>query len=278
MDTIEQLRIKCGKKMTPEQRKQRPWFTEKVTRRFSIYLTWLFIRFGITANQVSLSVLILGIISGGAFIWGHFFVGVLFLQIWYLLDAVDGEIARYHRANDLTGDYSDKLMHYVIEAWIFYTLGVGMAREYDSFWFQHLGLWVACFFTLLKLIYDLKYRCMMLYILNTRDEVVFRKSERIATHSPRSIWIQRVLKTYSLYPNVMNIITSAVLIDSFFEGFAWIGVKWTFLSVLLISYGVFYFAACCKGCYSILRQREVDKELHRVIVSHHPAVSKEQGV
>jgi len=194
MESIVELKGKVRKSFTPEQYKNRPWFTEEVTRRLSIYLTWLFIRFGITANQVSLSVFILGIISGVAFIWGHFLIGVLLLQIWYLLDAVDGEVARYHGVNDLTGDYTDKLMHYVIEAWIFYTIGVGLARHYDILWIHYLGLWVAFLFTFLKLIYDLKYKCIMFYILNTRGAVVATSLSLVMTGIGQVVILSRKIE------------------------------------------------------------------------------------
>jgi len=266
MDTIEQLRIKCRKEMTPEQRKERPWFTEEVTRRLSIYLSWACIRLGMSANQVSLLVVILGILAGGACIGGHFLLGVLLLQSWYLIDAVDGEIARYHGVNDLTGDYTDKLMHYVIEAWVFYALGSGLAERFEVVWIHSLGLWVAFFFTLLKLLYDLKYKCLVLHAQSVLGEVAFRKQDVTQLLSPRHHWLQRSLKTYSLYPNVMNILTGAALLDVAGERVYGVQFPWSCLVVVLLSYALFYPAACLKGVYGIIRERGIDRECEEMLI------------
>jgi len=256
--------------MTDEQRKARPWFTEEVTRRFSIYLTWLFLQLGLTAHQVSFLVLVMGVVSGLAFIWGKFLVAVLILQMWYLIDAVDGEIARYHKVDDLTGRYSDILMHYGIEAWVFYAIGVGVARKYEVFWMQSLGLWVAFFFTFLKLIYDLKYKCYMEHLCAAEGRYYIGKEGRCERIQARNSWRMRILKTYSLYPNVINIITLCVVVDSLWGGFQWRGVEWSTLLCVMVSYGLFYPAACVKGCVSILRHRDVDREVHRIARSSHP--------
>lgn len=267
MESIKQFRAKCRKNLTPKQWKERPWFTEKITRRISIYLTWIFVQLGFTANQVSLLVFILGALSGIAFIKSYFLLAVLVLQIWYLVDAVDGEIARYHKVDDLTGDYSDKLMHYVIEAWIFYSIGIGLSKKFDAPWIQYVGFWTTFFFTLLKLIYDLKYKCFMTRAQIFQGEIYFRKKKIREHHQPGSRWRQRILKTYSLYPNVMNIITLCVLVDSFWVGFQWMEIRWTALLILIISYSLFYPSACFKGYYAILKHRGIDKEFGELLIS-----------
>jgi phosphatidylglycerophosphate synthase len=266
MESIVELKGKVRKSFTPEQYKSRPWFTEEVTRRLYVYLTWLFIRFRVSANQVSLSVGILGIISGVAFIWGHFLIGVLLLQIWYLLDAVDGEVARYHGVDDLTGDYTDKLMHYVIEGGIFYAIGCGLAKAYDSSWIRYLGLWVAFTFTLLKLIYDLRYKCFVMRAQTSLQEMTFRKKEITEGSHCENFWRQKILKTYSLYPNVMNIITGVVLVDSFWKGFQWQGRSWSLLVILLHSYAIFYLIACVKSVYTIIQKKTIDREYQETLV------------
>lgn len=267
IEPIDMLREICQKRLSPEIFKLRPWFTEKVTRRISIYLTWFFLQLGVSANQVSFFVFILGVLSGIAFIQGNFLLAVVLLQFWYLVDAVDGEIARYHRIDDLTGRYSDLLMHYVIEAWVFYAIGVGLGRRVGVFWIHYLGLWVAFMFTVLKLIYDLKYKCIMDRVRTNKEETVFLKKEIEERYQYANSWKQKVLKTYSLYPNVMNLITVAVLLDCFWKGFQWMSWRWSFLLILFFSYMVFYPIACLKALYVIIRDRGIDQEYETLFTS-----------
>ena len=268
MESITELRTKVRKRISPEQYKKRPWFTEKVTRRISIYVSWAFLRIGLTANQVSFLVFILGIFSGVVFIQGRFLLAVLILQIWYLIDAVDGEIARYHGLDDLTGDYCDKLMHYVVEGWVFYAIGIGLARRIDVFWISFLGLWVTFFFTFLKLIYDLKYKCFMTQAQVSEKADFFLVKRVEEKDIPYNYLRERILKTYSLYPNVMNIITIAVLLDFFWKGFQWMGLTWSFLLILSFSYTLFYPIACLMGLYLIISERKIDKEYEEILISY----------
>ncbi|UCH72354.1 MAG: CDP-alcohol phosphatidyltransferase family protein [Thermoplasmatales archaeon] len=261
------LKVKVRKRLTPEEYRRRPWFTEKVARRISIYFTWLFLQLGLSANQVSFFVFILGVFSGIAFIWGNFLLAALILQCWYLTDAVDGEIARYHGVDDLTGAYTDKLMHYLIEGWIFYSIGMGLAGKLEIYWICYVGLWVTFFFTFLKLIYDLKYNCFVTQAQFSKKAENFLIKKVEEKDLPDNCLRERVLKTYSLYPNVMNIITVAVLLDYFWRGFQWMGLTWSLLLMLLFSYMLFYPVACLKGLYLIISERKIDKEYEEILTS-----------
>lgn len=83
------------------------------TRRFSIYLTSLFLRAGVSANGVST---VKGVIActgallfaAGRPVW--LVSGALLLQLSFVLDACDGEVSRYTGTNRKAGgEFVDKL-------------------------------------------------------------------------------------------------------------------------------------------------------------------------
>jgi hypothetical protein len=76
------------------------WLSRYVYRTFTIYLTWLFIRLGITSNAATL-LSAFAIFAAAvcyvappklAWVW---LVGALLVQLYFILDHVDGELARY---------------------------------------------------------------------------------------------------------------------------------------------------------------------------------------
>lgn len=92
-----------------------PLYARLVMRRISPLVTWLLVtRTSITANGVTY----LSIASGvGASVlvavsqWWSFLLAVLMLQLAYLLDTVDGEVARVRGASSLRGTYLDLVGH-----------------------------------------------------------------------------------------------------------------------------------------------------------------------
>ncbi len=116
IESPTQLRAMCqaGKEADPG------WYF--VHRRLSIYVTWVLLHTSITPNQVTGLMMLAGV-AGAALLVPHsaaaniaaFFV----LYLSFLLDKVDGEIARYRRVSSVKGLMLDRLHHLVVEPLIF---------------------------------------------------------------------------------------------------------------------------------------------------------------
>lgn len=82
-------------------------------RRLSAWLTWVFIRLGISANTVSVLKGITACSGAMMFLPGEpvaALAGSIMLQLSFILDACDGEVARYTGSCSLAGgEYIDKL-------------------------------------------------------------------------------------------------------------------------------------------------------------------------
>jgi hypothetical protein len=95
------------------------WFVKSFVRRFSIYITWLFVRIGISANTTTLFTILCGL-TGVILCIPHIFwlnvIGVCLLMLDVVFDCVDGEIARWTKKSSLQGFYLDLAGHLLCNA------------------------------------------------------------------------------------------------------------------------------------------------------------------
>ena len=96
MESIAALRERCQK---PDYKTVGNWMARHVTREMALYATRLILRTPLRADSVALLSLGCGL-AGAVFLampaaW-TLVTGAVLLQIWYLLDHVDGQVARYY--------------------------------------------------------------------------------------------------------------------------------------------------------------------------------------
>ena len=99
-----------------------------VFRVISIRLTWLFLRIGISANQttlLSISSGVLGAILLGTGQYKSMILGGILINLWLILDNVDGEIARYSGATHF-GMYYDTTNADIMYVLLFIAIGTGI--------------------------------------------------------------------------------------------------------------------------------------------------------
>lgn len=152
--SIKELREICQRE---EYHKKRMYWRLYLLNRVSIYLTKLFLYTPITANQISILMIITGLIAVIFFMYGtyvYILLGLLFMLIYRLLDAVDGEVARCKKICSIRGTYLDYLSHVIVEPLIIIGLSIGVYRnnptQIPSFIFLIFGFAGAYFFMLNK--------------------------------------------------------------------------------------------------------------------------------
>ena len=106
-----------------------------VMRRFSAYLTWISFHAGLTPNQVTF-ISLLAMLSGVffAFVNHSVFAWILGANLWYLIDHVDGELARLKNLKSNTGFYFDTVLNFIVQPLFFITWGYVIlpAGEYTA--------------------------------------------------------------------------------------------------------------------------------------------------
>ncbi|MFF7635508.1 CDP-alcohol phosphatidyltransferase family protein [Kitasatospora sp. NPDC008050] len=81
----------------------------------------------ITPNGLTYTMMCTGILAGAGLLIAGLagaIVGALLIQLYLLLDCVDGEVARWRRQTSLTGVYLDRVGHYMSEAALLTGLGL----------------------------------------------------------------------------------------------------------------------------------------------------------
>lgn len=102
----------------------------------SLLFTKLFVDLGISPNYASIGFLLCGIAGAGlqlgAGTWA--FVGALLLVLYYVLDCVDGEVARWQGVVNVHWGYFDYLFHMLIKPLAFFGVGLGCHMQGDETW------------------------------------------------------------------------------------------------------------------------------------------------
>jgi len=132
MPSIKELRQICQKsEQAPSWRTQS--IEGKFNRIFSIYLTWIFIHLRVPVIAVNIAGALLYLGGVGLFIFNDLKLQVLglFLMFWsFILDACDGELARYQRLSKekmaVGGDYIEPISHDIMYALSFFPIGLGL--------------------------------------------------------------------------------------------------------------------------------------------------------
>jgi hypothetical protein len=156
--TLSALR---GRVQKERHREIGTWLARRVARPSAVYGTWLAVRMGLSADQVTAAALAANL-AGAAAIgsgtkWG-FVAGVGLLHLGFWLDHVDGQVARWRGTASLDGVYLDYLMHHAANLALGFALGHGLAvRTGDPAW-SVAGFLIALGWTGLSLHNDCRYK------------------------------------------------------------------------------------------------------------------------
>jgi phosphatidylglycerophosphate synthase len=117
MTSIHEMRDVCQEKVTDAQGRQRwrgAWWNVRFSRHVSIYLTALFVRLNVTANEVTGAMLVVGFLSFLGALPHVFYLNLAslgFFLLFNILDCCDGEVARWTRRCSQAGVYLDYTAH-----------------------------------------------------------------------------------------------------------------------------------------------------------------------
>jgi len=175
--SIRDIRATYSKDKMLSERRNKVWLYY-AGRLPSFYLTWIFLRLNISANQATYMCLVVGFLSCIFLIWGSSvikLVGVLMATLYLVLDCVDGNIARYRKSSSPFGKFIDASASYVISSFLFMSIGLGvftnpnssiLLRHSESLFisfnkdiFLIVGFWSSLSYVLARLI-SLRYKTM----------------------------------------------------------------------------------------------------------------------
>jgi hypothetical protein len=149
--TIDEL-----KAVVQNKEKDRNFYIAPISRRISIRITALLIRTSVTADQLSVMCIAVGILAGFLLSLGIYTYGIvagLLLALFVLIDTVDGEVARYRRMiqeieDDNRGRFLELAEHMITMPFIFVSLSYGVFTKFGDSRAFALGFSSVMFFML----------------------------------------------------------------------------------------------------------------------------------
>jgi phosphatidylglycerophosphate synthase len=156
--TLAELRARAHK---GRHREIGNWLARRVARPTAIYGTWLAIRLGVSAHQVTVAASVSSLaaaIAIGSGTQALFVVGVALAHLAFWLDHVDGQVARWRGSVSLDGVYLDYVMHHAANLATGFALGYGLATQSGDPRWSVAGMAIAGGWTLLGLHNDTRYK------------------------------------------------------------------------------------------------------------------------
>ena len=271
---VESLKELNQKVQKPNYKKVGNWMVRHIERDLALYITWALLHTKITANQVTFFSIIVGLLSALAFCFpipGGFLTGVLLLQFWYLLDHVDGQIARYRETASLTGVYFDYITHYVVHSFLFIGLGIGAYLSHGMTGMLLLGIIAALFMAFLSMFYDAKWKAFYHWFQFLKIERAEFKWPEIKTADDakeKSSFLKSAfvfLCKLSEIHVIMNILTVLAVIGLFRFDFIFGGFDLTIPEFITLFYAsLLPFIFIIRTAHAVMKQT-LDKEFNELV-------------
>lgn len=122
-------------------------------RKISGFLTRVFLKFGLSANAVTMISMAIGLIAAIFFAEGGYaagIIGALLFQLSAIVDCCDGEIARLTFTESASGEFIDQLADNVVHTAIFGGIAWAIARQVAEPWVPAVlgtaviaGVWIS---------------------------------------------------------------------------------------------------------------------------------------
>ncbi len=148
----------------PRHRQVGSWLARRVARPLALVVTWVITPWPVSAHAVTVVALAVGVAAAILFAVGTpaaWLAGSGLLWAWYLLDHVDGQVARLRKTSSLDGVQFDYLMHHVINLVVPWGAGYGVARAAASDVWLLAGLTWGLGLLVMSLVNDTRYKAFM---------------------------------------------------------------------------------------------------------------------
>lgn len=216
------------------------WF---VTRRLSALVTWALQGTPVTPNTVTVWSIVLAVTGGGLYAtgttWGSL-IGALTFQLWYVLDCVDGELARLKGASSREGVYLDVVGHYIADAFMIGGFSLGVYNAVKQPWVLYVGFLFVVAYLVSDLLDDLAFKVWFLQGTGARP----RRRISALFQLPRNGLARRWTQFFGLIPrrgycfhmiHIMNMMALAAVLDWLVEVES---MPYVWSSLLLLIYSV----------------------------------------
>lgn len=169
--SLAELERRCQK---PDHRRVGNWMARRISRPAALRITRCIAPWAVSANAATLVAWACGAAAAAALAWGTlggWLLGAGLLQLWYLLDHVDGQLARLRGTASLDGVQLDYLMHHTINLLVPLGIGLGLfARSAEPLWLLGGLVWGLALL-LITLRHDARYKAFVRRLKRVRGQL-----------------------------------------------------------------------------------------------------------
>ncbi|OEV03955.1 CDP-alcohol phosphatidyltransferase family protein [Streptomyces oceani] len=118
-----------------DRRSGEHWAGRLYMREISLRCDPYLVNTRVTPNQLTHLMVVAGVLAGAALLLPGLLgavLGAVLIQIYLLLDCVDGEVARWRGQTSITGVYLDRVGHYLSEAALLVGFGIRAADVFGA--------------------------------------------------------------------------------------------------------------------------------------------------
>lgn len=253
--------------------------------RVSIHVTRFFVRFGLSPTVATLGMLVAGTAGSFAVVQGGVWAvaGFACVFLYYILDCVDGEVARYHRREKLIFGFHDFLIHLTVKSAFFVCLGIHLVRTTGASWTFLFALAALLAVLFQKFLHDLPVILTARYILlrknHERDHFVAQilegaradegeadgslPGDHVAvSFSGPMAFFRAALTNFDL---AVLLFLAAATLDLFVRPFTLSGLPMNCVAVLALIYGVLFPIDFLDHLWTDVRTRRFEREGRRLL-------------
>jgi hypothetical protein len=153
------------------------WMARRISRPAALHITRVVAPLGVSAHTATLAAWAMACAAAAGLAWGTpqgWLLAAVLLQVWYLLDHVDGQLARLRGTASLDGSQLDYLMHHTVNLLVPLGAGWGLfVGQAEPLW-ALAGLVWGLALLLITLQHDARYKAFLVRLkrLHGRLEVV----------------------------------------------------------------------------------------------------------
>lgn len=135
--------------------------------RVSIHVTRFFVRFNLSPTIATFAFLIFGLAGSVLLLFGGVYslLGFACLFVYYIMDCVDGEVARYHGREKFIFGFHDFMFHLYVKSAFFICYGIYAARTSGESWVFFFALAALVSSLLAKFLHDVSLILTCRYVL-----------------------------------------------------------------------------------------------------------------
>lgn len=238
-ESIEELKKICFK----GNYETLPAYPRYVTHKISIRIVKLLLHTSISPNQITLLSIVIGIISSimfAAAIPVYFFAGALILELYYVLDAVDGQLARCKKLSSMTGGYFDYISNYIVPPSVFFCIGLGLVRDSGDILPIIFAFSASISVSLISIFSECKHSVFVSAIKKASSVKVKKAVGEIKSDDKLSFprYLFSILHKLCTYPTIMNIIVFVAVLNLFFPKIEIVSFEFSLPYALIIFYGL----------------------------------------